>query len=147
MLAQTINLGDVCILYEPVVSHYVGKMNELLSKPNYSFSDVSSRDVPQEHGVYVIYDKKLEKIIYIGRTRNLKRRLLGDHKRGNIEGSQFRKALVQKLALKSETEITGYILKNCSFQFMVIKEFEEMVRLEHFATAVLAPILNVRLKQ
>jgi len=134
-------------MYESVVLRYVEKMNELLAKPRYSFSNVSSRDVPQKHGVYVIYDKKLEKIIYIGRTRNLRRRLLGDHKRGNVEGSQFRKALGQKLALKSETEITNYISGNCSFQFMVIKEFEEMVRLEHFATAVLAPILNIRLKQ
>jgi excinuclease UvrABC nuclease subunit len=129
------------------MSHYVGKINELLARPKYGFSDVSSRDVPQELGVYVIYDEKQEKIIYIGRTRNLRRRLLGDHKRGNVEGSQFRKALGQKLALETEDEITNYILENCSFQFRVIKEFEEMVRLEHFATAVLAPVLNVQLRQ
>jgi len=86
-------------------------------------------------------------IIYAGRTKNLRRRLLSDHKRGNVVGSRFRKALQQNFALKSENEITKYILENCSFQFLAIKEFEETVRLEHFTTAVLAPSLNIQLKQ
>ena len=129
------------------MSGYVVKMNELLARPKYRFSTISSADIPKEPGVYAIHDSRLKTIIYIGRTRNLRRRLLRNHKSGNIRGSQFRKALGQKLDLKSETEITNYILENCSFQFMVVKEFEEMVRLEHFATAVLAPILNVRLRQ
>jgi hypothetical protein len=72
---------------------------------------------------------------------------LGDHKRGNVKGSQFRKVLGRNFSLKSEDEITTYILENCSFQFLSLGEFEEIVRLEHFAIAVLGPILNVRLKQ
>ena len=134
-------------MYKAVVSRYVGKMNELLAKARYRFSDVSSADIPKQAGVYAIYDERIGVTIYIGRTRNLRRRLLRNHKSGNIRVSQFRKALGQNFALKSEAEITSYILENCSFQFMVVKEFEEMVRLEHFATAVLGPILNVRLKQ
>jgi len=134
-------------MYESVVSQYTNKMEELLGKPKLSFSEASSEDVLGEPGVYVIYDERLEKIIYVGRTRNLRRRLLGDHRRGNIEGSQFRKALGNNLKLKPEAEITEYILKNCSLQFMVVKSSEEMIRLEHFSTAVLAPLLNVRLKQ
>jgi len=47
----------------------------------------------------------------------------------------------------SESQITKYILENCSFRFLVIDEFEEMVRLEHFTTAVLGPLLNTRLKR
>ena len=134
-------------MYESVVSQYTNKMEELLERPKLSFSEASSKDVLREPGVYVISDEKLEKIIYVGRTRNLRRRLLGDHRRGNIEGSQFRKALGNNLRLKPEAEITEYILKNCSFRFLVVKSFEEMVRLEHFSAAVLAPLLNVRLKQ
>jgi len=68
-------------------------MNKLLTGSKWKFSEVSSKDAPQEPGVYVIHDEKLETIIYIGRTKNLRRRLLSDHKRGNVEGSQFRKAL------------------------------------------------------
>jgi len=96
--------------------------------------------------VYVIHDKKLQRIIYAGRTKNLRRRLLSDHRRGNIEGSQFRKALGQSLGTGNEKEIRKYIEENCSFRFMVVENFEEMVRLEHFVTAVIAPTLNVKLK-
>jgi hypothetical protein len=134
-------------LSEAIVSHYFAKMNELLAKKKYSFSNASSKDVPKEPGIYAIFDARPKAVIYIGRTRNLRRRLLGDHKRGNSEGSQFRRALGKNFGLKSEADITNCILENCSFQFMVIKEFEDIVRLEHFTTAVLGPFLNTQLKQ
>ena len=134
-------------VHENVVSHYLEKMSELLSRPKFDFPKTLSSDVPREAGVYVIFDTRLKAIIYIGRTGNLRRRLLGNHKSGNVRGSQFRKGLGQYFNLRSEDQITRYILDNCNFHHMVIKEFEEMVRLEHFATAILAPVLNVRLRQ
>jgi len=134
-------------LYDSVVSHYVEMLKKLLAKPRYSFADASSQNVPKAQGIYVIHDKRIDAIIYVGRTKNLKRRLLGDHKRGNVKGSQFRKALGRNFALNSEDEITSCILRNCSFQFLPLEEFEEIVRLEHFTIAVIGPILNVRLKQ
>ena len=134
-------------MYDRVTSLYHAMMKKLLGEPSHDFAEASSIDVPKEPGVYVIHDRKVKSIIYAGRTKNLRRRLLGDHKRGNIKGSQFRRALKRNLALESENEITSYVLENCSFQFMVIKEFEEMVRLEHFMTAVLGPVLNIKLKQ
>jgi len=134
-------------LYESIVSNYVKMLEKLLVNPQYRFADVTSKDVPKQAGVYVIYDKRINEIIYAGRTKNLRRRLFGDHKSGNVRGSQFRKALGRNFVLKSEDEITIYILKNCSFQFLSLEEFEEIVRLEHFAIAVLGPVLNIRLKQ
>jgi excinuclease UvrABC nuclease subunit len=122
-------------------------LKKLLAESRYRFAEASSPDVPKQAGVYVIYDKRINEIIYAGRTKNLRRRLLGDHRRGNIRGSQFRKALGRNFDLKSEDEITSYILENCSFQFLHLEEFEEIISLEHFAIAVLGPILNVRLKQ
>ena len=87
-------------MYKTVVSLYVKKLNELLARPRYSFSNVLSVNIPKEAGVYAIHDKGLKAIIYIGRTRNLKRRLLGNHKSGNIRGSHFRKALGQKFVFE-----------------------------------------------
>ena len=137
----------VPILYKEVISKYATMMMKLLSEPKHSFAETSSANVPKDPGVYIIYNKTAKRIIYAGRTSNLRRRLLGDHKRGNIEGSQFRKALKRDQVLSSEREITNYILENCSFQFMKVDNFENMIRLEHFTTAVLAPTLNVKLKQ
>jgi excinuclease UvrABC nuclease subunit len=119
----------------------------LLASERKAFSKASFTDIPKAPGVYTIHNTKLRAIIYIGRTGNLRRRLLGNHKSGNVRGSQFRKALGSCFNLQSEDQITQYILDNCDFQYIVIKGFGEMVRLEHFATAVLAPVLNVKLKQ
>lgn len=134
-------------MYEDIVTDHLELMKQLLARSRHSFSTATSVDVPKKPGVYVIYDRKTDAIIYVGRTGDLRRRLLGDHKRGNIEGSQFRKALMQHLSLESESEVSKYILANCSFQFISIEDFEKTVRLEHFTTAIIGPILNTKLKQ
>jgi len=133
-------------MFEDVVSVYFEMMQNLLTQPTHSFADAPA-SIPATPGVYIINDNSRKQIIYVGRTKNLRRRLLGDHKRGNIEGSQFRKALGHTLGTKSEKEISEYISANCSFRFLLIPSFQETVRLEHFTTAILAPILNVQFKQ
>jgi hypothetical protein len=134
-------------MYEDTVADYLELMKTLLARSSHDFSTATSINVPKKPGVYIIHDKKIDAIIYVGRTGDLRRRLLGDHKRGNIEGSQFRKALMQHLSLESESEVSKYVLASCSFQFIPIEDFEKTVRLEHFTTAILGPILNIRLKR
>lgn len=134
-------------MYDEVISQYVALMRRLLSEPCYSFAEASAGKVPAKPGVYVIHNKGNKETIYAGRTSNLRRRLLGNHRRGNVNGSQFRRALKCNFAFGSEIEITNYILENCSFQFVVVEDFEENVRLEHFITAILAPTLNIKLRQ
>ena len=87
---------------------------------------VTSRRVPKESGVYLIHDDSSKQIIYAGRSKNLRTRLLQQHRRGNVRGSQFRKALGQKHNLYSETEISAYIRENCSSQFLPVDKFEEI---------------------
>jgi len=134
-------------LFESTVNLYSEKLDQILNQPVYRFATVTSRRVPKESGVYLIHDDSLKQVIYAGRSRNLRTRLLQQHRKGNVRGSQFRKALGQKHNLTSETEISAYIRDNCSFQFLPVDTFEEMVRLEHFVTAITAPILNIELKQ
>jgi excinuclease UvrABC nuclease subunit len=131
--------------YENIALQYIGKVKELLTSQNFSFRNKNS-NVPDEAGVYAIFNERNE-VIYIGRTRNLRRRLLGNHRSGNIRGSQFRRALMQNYGLKDEDEISNYIRQKCAFKFMEIKDPVERVKLEHFATAILAPTLNMKLKQ
>jgi excinuclease UvrABC nuclease subunit len=130
---------------ENIASEYVNKVKELLASKSLNFKNATSRDVPAKPGVYVIFDEH-DKIIYVGRTRNLRRRLLRDHKRGDVKGSQFRRALIQNYSLTSEAQINSYV-DQCTFKFKEIEEPEERIRLEHFAIAVLAPTLNMKIKQ
>jgi hypothetical protein len=51
------------------------------------------------------------------------------------------------LKTRDEQEISKYIEAHCIFQFLLVPSFQETVRLEHFVTAILAPLLNIQLKQ
>jgi hypothetical protein len=121
-------------------------MTLLLSQQPYSF-DNQTVQVPTEPGVYIIHNKTLNNVIYVGRTKNLRMRLMSQHRRGNVRGSQFRKALQSYALLESEQEISSYIKDKCGFRFTLEPNFEKRVRLEHFTTAILGPILNTKLKQ
>ena len=62
---------------------------------NIIFNEASSIHIPKAPDVYTIIDKEDGAVIYVGRTKNLRRRILENHKSGNIKGSQFRKALMR----------------------------------------------------
>lgn len=145
-VTESIQTKGVSINENESNAYFSRKMKELMSGEFTGFSQ-ASHEIPNAQGVYLIFDKILGKNIYVGRSGNLKRRLLQNHKQGNIKGSQFRKALSQYFKLDSENKITEYILSNCSYKYLALKDFEEMVRLEHFVTAIIGPELNVKLKQ
>ena len=139
--------NEMSSMFESTVVSYFEKLKHVLNQPVYRFERVTSNEVPAESGVYIVHNDSVKQVIYAGRGRNLRIRLVQQHKQGTIEGSQFRKALRQKYKLSSEAEISAYIRDNCNFQFLPVESLEEMVRLEHFITAILAPILNTELKQ
>ena len=135
-------------MYEDIIAEYLDKLNRLLSNTDHSFEELPSTSVlSRSLGVYVIFDKRSKEVIYAGRSKNLRRRLLGDHRRGNIDGSQFRKALGRSIGTANEEEISEYIRKNCTYRFLKLEYFEEAIRLEHFITAIIGPSLNIKLQQ
>ena len=145
--AETVleNAGDykkVASLIQSDIAIYFEKLKRILDKPVYNFSEATSEQVPVASGVYVIYDNSSNQMIYVGRSKNLRVRLLQQHKSGNNRDSQFRKKIGQKHNLDDEAKISDYIKNNCSFKLLEVEGFEEIVRLEHFITAIMAPILN-----
>ncbi len=128
---------------EVIAASYAEKLRGILDQPKYAFASANPEQVSEVPGIYIIYNNSSkEQLIYVGRTRNLRRSLLGQLSKGDIRGSRFNKALGQKQNLHSETEISHYIAKNCSFQYFPVESLEERVRLEHFIVAILAPTLN-----
>jgi len=126
-----------------VVQKYLDITIDLLKKKRLNFKNVKLNEVPKKPGVYAIFDKN--DIIYVGRTKNLQRRLIKEHRRGKVEQSQFRRALMNNYGFSDEEQLNRYIDK-CSFSFVEMDKLIEMVRLEHFVTAILKPKLNVELK-
>ena len=63
-------------MYESTFSLYSEKLKQVLNQPTCSFAEATSKQVPAVLGVYVIYDDRYKKIIFAGRSKNLRRRLL-----------------------------------------------------------------------
>jgi hypothetical protein len=132
--------------YEDAINKLFEQKKKLMARQSHSFAKATLKELKNTGGVYAISDKS-GTVIYVGRSGRLRSRLLGDHRSGDVVGSQFRRALMEGRSLTSEKEITLYITGNCSFKFLEIANLEEQIRLEHFITAVVGPELNVKLKR
>jgi hypothetical protein len=119
---------------------FMALLYRLLRSDSFSFANA---DIPPRPGVYVIYDGS-ECPYYVGQSRNLRRRLLVDHRRGNGEANVFRRKLARLKRLESEPAVTLYIVERCSVRFMEVDSDGERLEMEHFATAILSPVLNTR---
>ena len=88
-----------------------------------------------------------DEIIYVRRTNNLRRCLLENDTCRNVGVSQFRRAFMQNYGLKDSGEISWYLRQKCTFKFKEIEDSVELIMLEHFEAAILAPTLNMKVKQ
>jgi len=134
-------VGGVEPTLEQRASALMTSLRGLLSAHTSFFT---SSDIPDRAGIYIIFDGDGECPYYIGQSRNLRRRLLIDHRRGNGKSSIFRRKLASLKRLDDEPAVTLYILEKCSIRFLELESEWERLELEHFATALLAPLLNVR---
>ena len=110
----------------------------LLRSSPFSFA---SADIPDRPGVYVICDVT-GRPYYIGQSRNLRRRLLVDHRKGNGKSNVFRRKLARIKRFDSEPATTAYIMENCTVRLLEIDSEWGRLEMEHFATAILSPVLN-----
>lgn len=127
---------------EEKIARYRGDLDRLLHSPTYEFSRGDRENVEEAPGLYVIHDKTFRQILYVGESNNLQRRLFSDHRSGNRRGSAFRRALSRWKRLEEESKIKEFIIQNCSFQVLLVADKLKRKRLEHFAIAVLSPVLN-----
>ncbi|MGA2285410.1 MAG: GIY-YIG nuclease family protein [Dehalococcoidia bacterium] len=119
---------------------FMASLHRLLRSDSLSFAHA---DIPPRPGIYVIYDGS-ERPYYVGQSRNLRRRLLVDHRRGNGKANIFRRKLAMLERLEGEPAVTLYITERCSIRFMEVDSDGERLEMEHFATALLSPVLNTR---
>jgi len=95
-------------------------------------------------GVYVIYDQN--KVIYVGQSRNLRRRVWGQHKSGRTSGDQFNIYLRDKKKLRTQEQRQQYLRTRCTFRFLPSDEMASDLRVrnlvEAFLVAELDPALN-----
>ena len=130
-------MRDVTPALEQRASALMASLRCLLSARPFTFAGA---EVPERPGIYVIYGGGYP--YYVGQSKNLRRRLLVDHQKGNGKSSIFRRKLSLIKRFESEVTVTSYIREECAFRFLELESERERRELEHFATALLSPVLN-----
>ena len=105
----------------------------LFNSKVYSFSSVVPSDLPEKSGVYVIWLKDTEEVLYVGRTRNIRQRLYTNHLMGNKSSARLKKYLVDDVNLPDIVEYIdakNYMKANCCFQFILVEDNNERGHIE-----------------
>lgn len=128
---------------EVLINRYKKMINELLKNPVFEFNLTLSTNLPRKPGVYRIFEKEdPEKAIYIGKSKNLKSRIVGDHYRGDRIASTLKRKLIRDMGLSDEKDVMDYLSNKCSVQFIITEDKQIQTGFEHFAVAVLTPKWN-----
>lgn len=82
-----------------------------------------TKDIPKTQGVYLIYNKG-GGIIYVGKAKNLHRRINSDHISGEekITTSTFRGQLMKKQGLAAGKGLRQWVIDNCLFSYIEIPD-------------------------
>lgn len=98
------------------------------------FSTLSGpASLPEEPGVYVIWDKETGETLYVGKTTNLRQRLYKNHLMGPLTNARLKKYLIQDNWIP---EITGkdaakrYIKERCAFSYLLEGDYRKRGHLE-----------------
>ncbi|MFH1194009.1 MAG: GIY-YIG nuclease family protein [bacterium] len=83
---------------------------------------VDPKKFPKTRGVYLIYDDN--DIIYVGKAKQLNRRINSDHISGEnkITTSTFRRKLCKKFNQKPGQWIRKWICNNCKFKYIEVED-------------------------
>ena len=114
-------------------------LEELLSKKSEIISNIAKNKQIQDEGVYVISKpKKIEEIVYVGKTRTLTiQRRMHDHlshKHGDTD-SDLANMVIARSHLPQDYE--SYLVR-----YVALEDPRDRMRFENFAISILDPELN-----
>jgi hypothetical protein len=117
---------------------------ELLSTPKYYFSTLTPSMLTEGLAVvYAITDQTNGEVLYVGRTKNLRRRLYTNHLMGPLTNARLKKYLIDDPTMpqiEDKDTAKEYIKKNCYFQYIPVQKMVERGQIE----GLLSFMLNVR---
>ena len=91
-------------------------------KEKIPFSELKPSLIPELPGVYAIGRCETDEVLYVGRTKNLRRRIYTNHLHGPEANARLKKYLVvdeKEPLVKDLKDAKEYIRKHCYCQFMV----------------------------
>lgn len=119
-------------------------VTQLLSAPPLFFKNLTPSDIPEGiSGVYAIFNDNSKEALYVGRTKNLRRRLYTNHLHGPKTNARLKKYLVED---ESEDKIINmndakqYLKDYCYVKYIVEDDTIQRGKIE----GLLSFLLDVR---
>jgi uncharacterized protein (DUF1499 family) len=116
----------------------------LISSKQYSFDDELWSSLPEDHGVYRIFEDGADwsSSLRVGRTKSaeggLRQRVYQNHFMGNQQGN-IKAQLVEAGKFQNQEEAKEYLKAKCKVQFITIEDKNERKWTEHFIISILQP--------
>ena len=119
------------------------QLERLLCSMVIAFDEDCRSALPEDHGIYRIFDRKTPgETIRAGRTNSaaggLRQRVYQNHLMGDQDGN-LRKQLVAGQVCANLDEAKAYIRERLAVQVLVVEDKDERTWLEYFMLAVLRP--------
>lgn len=119
-------------------------VEKMLKAPKYYFKELKpSMLVDGQAGVYAITDASTGEVLYVGRTKNIRRRLYTNHLMGPVTNARLKKYLVEdpnQLRITNVLEAKEYLKANCYAQYIAESDMVKRGQIE----GLLSYMLNVR---
>ena len=101
---------------------------QLLESQQYTFRGLTPSMLESVPGVYAIFDRSTGATVYVGRTKNIRRRLYPNHLMGPETNARLKKYLCKDSDRPDIPDMVAakqYLIDNCYFQYVRV---EEMVK-------------------
>lgn len=115
---------------------------KLLESRQYTFRGLTPSMLESVPGVYAIFDGTTGETLYVGRTKNIRRRLYTNHLMGPETNARLKKYLKEddkRLDIPNMDAAKRYLIDNCYFQY--VREDEKVKRGQ--VEGLLSFLLNV----
>ncbi len=117
---------------------------KLLNSKRYDFDELKPSDLEDRLPVvYAIFDKADGVCLYVGRTKNLRRRLYTNHLMGPETNARLKKYLVKdpkRTDIITMDDAKEYLRKRCRFQYLPVDD----MRLRGQIEGLLSYLLDVK---
>ena len=118
-----------------------GALERLLSMSPIAFADLVPSLLPKVGGVYLItaIQRKVERPYYIGRSKNLQRRIYTNHLMGPLTNARLKKYLVNTGECSDPEAAKQFIRTFCHVRWIEEADIRKRGAIEGYATGLLFP--------
>ncbi|MDH4136353.1 MAG: GIY-YIG nuclease family protein [Anaerolineae bacterium] len=129
---------------DSIIAEYKALLVTLISNPQQPFDETLRGSLPQDGGVYRIFEKGSgwQSSVYVGKTTRLRGRIYRDHLMGNRRASTLKRKLIASGQFSDEEAVKQYLKDRCLVQYMTISDEALRTSFEHFAVGILKPQFN-----